>query len=33
VLIELNADYAAMAERRIDKDRGGLLDIMETQSS
>lgn len=29
VLIELNPDYAAMAEARIDRDRGGLLDIME----
>jgi DNA modification methylase len=27
--IELNPEYAAMAQRRIDGDRGGLLDIME----
>lgn len=27
--IELNSEYAAMATRRIGKDRGGLLDIME----
>jgi DNA modification methylase len=27
--IELNPEYAAMAERRIQDDRGGLLDIME----
>lgn len=31
VLIELNPEYAAMAERRINGDRGGLLDIMETE--
>lgn len=29
VLIELNPEYAAMAERRINGDRGGLLDLME----
>jgi DNA modification methylase len=29
ILIELNPDYAAMAERRINGDRGGLLDQME----
>lgn len=29
VLIELNPDYAAIARRRIDADRGGLLDAME----
>lgn len=29
VLIELNLEYAAMARRRIDADRGGLLDAME----
>lgn len=29
ILIELNPEYAAMAERRINGDRGGLLDIME----
>lgn len=29
VLIELNPEYAAMAQRRIDSDRGGLLDAME----
>ena len=27
--IELNPEYAAMAQRRIDSDRGGLLDVME----
>lgn len=27
--IELNAEYAAMSERRINGDRGGLLDLME----
>lgn len=27
--IELNPEYAAMAQRRIDGDRGGLLDVME----
>jgi hypothetical protein len=27
--IELNQEYAAMAQRRIDGDRGGLLDLME----
>ena len=27
--IELNPEYAAMAERRLSKDRGGLLDLME----
>ena len=27
--IELNPEYAAMSERRINKDRGGLLDMME----
>lgn len=27
--IELNPEYAAMAQKRIDADRGGLLDIME----
>jgi DNA modification methylase len=30
ILIELNPEYAAMAEKRINSDRGGLLDIMET---
>jgi len=29
VLIELNPEYAAMARRRIDGDRGGLLNVME----
>jgi DNA modification methylase len=29
ILIELNPEYAAMARRRIDADRGGLLDAME----
>ena len=29
VLIELNPEYAAIARRRIDADRGGLLDVME----
>jgi DNA modification methylase len=29
ILIELNPEYAAMAQRRIDGDRGGLLDLME----
>lgn len=29
ILIELNPEYAAMAERRIHGDRGGLLDLME----
>jgi DNA modification methylase len=29
VLIELNPEYAAMARRRIDGDRGALLDVME----
>lgn len=29
ILIELNPEYAAMAERRIADDRGGLLDAME----
>jgi DNA modification methylase len=29
VLIELNPEYAAMAQRRINGDRGGLLDVME----
>ena len=29
ILIELNPDYAAMAERRINGDRGALLDAME----
>lgn len=29
ILIELNPEYAAIAERRINKDRGGLLDLME----
>jgi DNA modification methylase len=29
VMIELNPDYAAMARRRLDADRGGLLDLME----
>lgn len=28
--IELNPEYAAMSERRVNCDRGGLLDIMET---
>lgn len=29
ILIELNPEYAAMARKRIDSDRGGLLDCME----
>lgn len=29
ILIELNPEYAEMAENRINKDRGGLLDVME----
>ena len=29
ILIELNAEYAAMARRRIDNDRGDLLDLMQ----
>jgi DNA modification methylase len=29
VLIELNPEYAAIARRRLDGDRGGLLDAME----
>lgn len=29
ILIELNPEYAAMAQRRINGDRGGLLDVME----
>jgi DNA modification methylase len=29
ILIELNPEYAAMAEKRINGDRGGLLDMME----
>ncbi|MBL4664997.1 MAG: site-specific DNA-methyltransferase [Nitrospinaceae bacterium] len=29
ILIELNPEYAAIAEKRIDTDRGGLLDAME----
>jgi len=29
ILIELNPEYVAMAERRINGDRGGLLDLME----
>lgn len=29
VLIELNPEYAAMAERRINTDRGDLLNFME----
>lgn len=29
ILIELNPDYAAMAQRRIAEDRGALLDLME----
>ena len=29
ILIELNPEYAAMAQARIDRDRGGLLDAME----
>ncbi len=29
ILIELNPEYAAMARRRIDGDRGGLLNVME----
>lgn len=33
VLIELNPEYAAMAERRINGDRGGLLDAMEAHNS
>jgi DNA methylase len=32
ILIELNPDYVAMAERRIANDRGGLLDLMEAES-
>ncbi|KQM92210.1 DNA methylase [Sphingomonas sp. Leaf22] len=31
VLIELNPEYAAIAERRLAADRGGLLDVMEHQ--
>lgn len=31
ILIELNSDYAAMARRRIDADRGALLDAMEAE--
>jgi DNA modification methylase len=27
--IELNPEYAAMSQRRLDRDRGGLLDVME----
>ena len=30
--IELNPEYAAMAQRRVDGDRGGLLDMMETEN-
>lgn len=30
ILIELNPQYAAMAERRVSRDRGGLLDLMES---
>lgn len=30
--IELNTEYAAMSKRRIDGDRGGLLDLMEASS-
>jgi site-specific DNA-methyltransferase (adenine-specific) len=29
ILIEINPEYAAMARRRLDADRGGLLDLME----
>lgn len=29
ILIELNPEYAAMAEKRVSADRGGLLDVME----
>jgi DNA modification methylase len=29
ILIELNPEYAAMAQRRINDDRGALLDAME----
>ena len=29
ILIELNPEYAAIADRRINGDRGGLLDVME----
>jgi DNA modification methylase len=29
VLIELNPEYAAMSRKRVDGDRGGLLDVME----
>jgi DNA modification methylase len=32
ILIELNPAYAAMARRRIDGDRGGLLDVMEASA-
>lgn len=32
ILIELNPEYAEMARRRIDGDRGGLLDAMEVAS-
>lgn len=31
ILIELNPEYAAMAERRINGDRGELLDLMEAE--
>jgi len=31
ILIELNPDYAEMARKRIDNDRGDLLDLMETK--
>jgi len=33
ILIELNPEYAAMSEARVDKDRGGLLDMMESEAS
>lgn len=33
ILIELNPEYAAMAEKRINKDRGALLDLMEANES
>lgn len=32
ILIEMNPEYAAMAERRIKGDRGPLLDHMEAQA-
>ena len=32
ILIELNPEYATMSEARVDKDRGGLLDMMEEEA-